>query len=147
MATKYAIRDITHADVPKVAMLGRIIAEEYTHDLKPNTAHFSGFLNAFIGASEFHFHKLIERNDTVYGFMLAFVSFNLYSGYMQCTKATWVTHSAAAGYGRRLMKLCESWAREKGCKTMYISGPNEKVARLLEHSGYTFKEATFGKDL
>jgi GNAT superfamily N-acetyltransferase len=145
--TKFIIRNIELVDIPKVAMCGRIIAEDFAYDLKPDVAHYIKFLTDFIGTSEFHFHRLVERTDTVYGFMLAHVNFNLYSGELQCTKATWVVRSAAAGYGRKLVKVCEDWAKGVGCTMMHVSSPNEKVAQLLERAGYKFTEATFTKEL
>jgi GNAT superfamily N-acetyltransferase len=143
----YSIRDITQADIGAVVLFSSFMAEEFTYELDFNAQVFSNYLAIFI-ASPTNFAVLLENDGLVCGYILVFADVNIYSGKAQCTKATWVVSKKAAGYGKRLLKAAEQWAKASfGDVTMCASAPNNRVADLLQTMGYEAKEVMMDKKL
>jgi N-acetylglutamate synthase-like GNAT family acetyltransferase len=131
------IREATLEDIPEVVQMVVDFADstKSRQKFEVNPERVDSFVREVINNSDGHV-LVLEENGNLVGMIGIFIYPHQYSGERVATEFAWWVTPEARESGVKLLRKAESWAREKGAKSMIMVALTEKVGKFYERLGY-----------
>jgi GNAT superfamily N-acetyltransferase len=140
---KPLVRQATVDDVARFVELGmRFYAEEGKRMASPH--QLASFANCHLGSADRIF---LVAGEPVAAFLTGILAPHYFTGEPTAFKTAWYALPAARGYGARLLKSFEGWAKAKGARRLLVAGRQERTLTLLKRLGYAPLETVYEKDI
>jgi len=135
-------------DVPALVAMGRQFAqtEMYRDVLRENPDQMTVVATNLI-EHESGTVLVLEREGVLVGMIGIVCTLHFLSGEMYAGEVFWWVTPEKRGDGVRLLKAAESWAIERGAKTLQMIAPTERVGQFYDRMGFARMETSYQKDL
>ena len=141
--TSAIVRRATLDDVARFVELGlRFYEEEGGRAARPETL------------AEFAISHVCDDNrvylavgDPVAACLCGMIAPHYLTGEPTAFKTAWYAIPGARGYGTRLLRAFEVWAKEKGARRIIVAGRQPRTLTLLERLHYQPLETVYSKEL
>jgi GNAT superfamily N-acetyltransferase len=142
------IREATEADLPAVVAMGRRFRNEtgYAQLMPENVDKITSTSRLLITSSD-GVVLVVDRGGVLIGMIGVLVYPHHFSDVRTAGELYFWVDPAYRGYGVRLLRRAEQWARAHGAVMMQMIAPTPDVCLLYERLGYTAIETAFQKDL
>jgi len=90
---------------------------------------------------------VLERDGILVGMIGLVCTPHFLSGDMYAGEVFWWVTPGQRGDGVRLLRAAESWAIERGAKTLQMIAPTERVGHFYARMGFTRTEISYQKEL
>lgn len=139
------IRYARAEEIPQLVQMGRrfrsLLYDEHIADNAAQMARMAAKLIEQDGL------LVSERDGRVVGMIGFIVHDHFLSGERTGGEVFWWVEPEHRGEGLKLMREAEKQARARGAVKMQMVAPNEQVAKVYEHLGYTFVESAYQRAL
>jgi GNAT superfamily N-acetyltransferase len=137
------VRRGTLNDVTRFVELGlRFYAEEGKREACP--VQLARFALSHLNCEDRAFFAAGEPADA---FLSGVLAPHYLSGEPTAFKTAWYAIPPARGYGARLLRAFEAWAKARGARRLIVAGRQERTLTLLSRLGYAPLETVTSKDL
>lgn len=144
------IRRAAERDIPGIVEMGMEFHDtsEYKDYLKVSPLAISALATNLLAKPESESCILVlEKGNQLLG-MIALLAFtHPFTGELTAGELVWWVSPEVRGYGVRLLRAAEKWARSAGAKYLQMVAPNEHVAHFYERLGYRLIESNYQSPL
>lgn len=142
------IRTATLVDVPRLVQMGVDFMNEsqYGFHLTTSASAIEALNRMLIEAP--HGEVFVSEQDgEITGMIGVIATHHPHSGDTVMSELFWYVRPGARGFGVRLLRHAESWARAHGIAKSLVVAPNEAVERLYERMNYQRLEVQYIRTL
>lgn len=143
------IRRATPDDLPRIIEMGqRFIAETPYRDLisEADPERVTDLV-VKVATSPDGVILIADDDGNVTGMIAMVVGEHPYSGERTGSELVWWVEPEHRGYGLRLLKAAEEWARDRGATRIHMVAPNDQIGALYARLGYTPAETTYMRSI
>lgn len=140
------IRTATDADTSALVTMGRRMRTEtsYAAHLVDNPAQMAAMVATLLDSPDGVIF-VADAGCDLYGMIGMLVYTHHLDGQRVAGEIFWWTEPSARGFGLRLLREAEAWAKTRGAVSVQMVAPNDRVGRLYERLGYGRIETSYGK--
>jgi hypothetical protein len=133
------------ATVHDVPRLVHIFLQFYVADGRPvdDAVPLAAFCLEHIDAPD---KICLVAGEPIGAFLTGAVRPHFHTGIQTAFKTVWLSAPGKSGYGARLIRPFEKWAKASGAKRIIFSGRDERTQRLLRLMGYEQLEVAYDKE-
>lgn len=140
------IREATSSDTAALVAMGRRMRTEtvYAAHLVDNPTQMATMVATLLDSPDGVIF-VADAGYDLYGMIGMLVYTHHLDGQRVAGEIFWWTEPSARGFGLRLLRAAEAWAKARGAVSVQMVAPNYRVGRLYERLGYSRIETSYGK--